>query len=136
MIVPTVYYLVMSVTVDSVTSPPIEVLFARGVDMTGPAMQGAYENLQKKNKEAAAINYDNNNKSSSSMAQEKATIDDPMLLAGNSVAAETNNNNALSVVAVVVACVSAILAIYAVSKTNKKTELLHQATPEHNPEAA
>lgn len=42
-----VYLLTMSVTVDGKDSDPIYVLFARGVDMTGPAMQDAFASLQR-----------------------------------------------------------------------------------------
>ena len=43
-----VYYLAITVTVDGVTSAPIQILFARGVEMEGSAMQSAFAQLQSK----------------------------------------------------------------------------------------
>lgn len=58
-----VYHLVVTVTVDGVTSAPIQILFARGVEMEGPATQSAFARLQQLEAEsqqnAAATGGDN-----------------------------------------------------------------------------
>ena len=65
-----VYYLVMTVTVDGVTSSPIEVLFARGVEMTGSAMQSAFAQLQSAAKAQQAASQ----KSTTSSSDNATTI--------------------------------------------------------------
>lgn len=86
-----VYYLVMTVTVDGVTSPPIEVLFARGVDMTGPAMQGAFAKLQN-------------------------SVKSQNLLGAEEPSQNSDKNRSIGIAGLVVASVAFILAAYAAFK--------------------